>query len=567
VGLRPYQTECLAATHKEFFELGNNRLIDVLPTGTGKTPIISTVPQWFPGKRSMILVHTEELADQAADKVKRWNPDLKVGIEMAERCADRYDDVVVASVPTIGRSDSTRIRKFDPVEFGSIETDECHHSLGISYRNVYGHFGFTANSTPKDILMLGVTATPRRGDGEALLQVYDKIAYVYELRKAIEEGYLCPLRGYKVRTGTSIENVSTSNGDFQKDELSTAINTPSRNQLVLSEWQRHGENRKTVGYTVDIAHAKALASVFKLAGVKAEAVWGDDPQRQEKIAAHKAGSLRVLFTCGLIGEGYDDWEIACILMCAPTKSQLKFIQWAGRGTRIQEDIDNLLQAIAAGLQLLKEDCIILDFTDNCGRHSLVTLPSIFGLPPKLDLKGRSVLEAVQKIEEFEAAGKLLPLSEMQDLEDIDTLQSYVEQIDLFQVTFSPEVERCSEYQWHKVGEGEYVLMLPQGQRVTISQNFLGHYDIRGKVKGTGFEDAEKDLSTAFNTADNLVKFFGRSLLKDIRRERSQWDWAPITPEQRDAIAFQMRVRKKPLPDLSKMSRHEAGKLLRKLMAA
>src|SRR5581483_6642286 len=232
-------------------------------------------------------------------------------------------------------------------------------------------------------LLLGVTATNQRPDGKALSDIFEKISYTYSIRQAIGDGYLVPIRGFRVATETSLEDCSIHGGDFAKSELSRAIDTPERNRLVVSRWKELGEGRKTVAFTVDIEHAQHLAKEFNAAGIVAEAVWGDDPEREAKLKRFENGETNVLCNCQVLMEGYDDPSIECVVLARPTTSALAFTQMVGRGTRINPG---------------KKDLIVIDVVDNTSRHSLVTLPTLMGLSNTLDLEGQQLLEVVEKIE-------------------------------------------------------------------------------------------------------------------------------------------------------------------------
>jgi hypothetical protein len=429
---------------------------------------------------------------------------------------------------------------------------------------VIRHFGFMTG-LPCGRLLLGLTATPGRADGVGLARIFDKISFSYGMLEAIRDGWLCGLRGVRVRTGTNLDGVSSSDGEFSTRELSLAVNTPERNRLIVEEWLRTGETRKTIGFTVDIQHAKDLAEAFNDAGVKSEAVWGVDPERAEKLKAHKRGDFKVILNAGVLVEGYDDPEVQCVLLARPLRSALRYIQMVGRGTRLPKGIDNLLEAIARGLKLPKTDCLVMDFTDSSSRHSLVTLPSIFGLPPKLDMKGRPVAEIVQ---EFEEATAQRPETDFSELEDLSQIRSYIERIDLFEVKYAPEVEQNSKMQWHRTAEGDYVLNLPGRDKIALTKDLLGHWRIDGKVQGNEFESAEVELSAAFNTADTYLRYFGKNLMRLVRREsKSKMDKEPATSSQINAIKFNLRRLGRPIPDFTGVTKFEAAKVLNKLQAA
>ncbi len=545
MSLWPHQEKCLESVF-ENFDNGVEKLLCVLATGTGKTRIASQVPKRFPTKQNFFIVHTDELAQQAQLSMRLENPDLAVGIEMGQLYAPESCDIIVASPQTLGRDGSTRLERFDPERMGSIQIDEAHHSVAEGYGRILSYFGVGGLGDRTGKLVVGYTATPNRGDGIGLARVFDKIAFTYSMLDAMRDGWLVPLRGFRVRTGTSLDGVSTVAGDFKQNELEKAVNTHQRNGLIVEEWLKYGEGRKTIGFCVDIQHSKDLAEEFRAAGVDAVAVWGTDPDRASKLAWHKAGEITVVLNANVLTEGYDDPTVQCVLLAAPTKSALRYIQRVGRGTRLSDG---------------KADCIVLDFTDQTAKHSLATLPSIFGLPKNLNLKGMSITEAMGIVEN---ARRRNPDTNLDGVEDLDNLHTYVQQVNLMDVKYAPEVEENSQYQWHKNSEGEYVLLLPAHEQVRISENLLGHYTITGKVNGNEFTDEEKTIEAAFGRADDMLRYLGRNLMKFVRREAQGFGKEPITPRQSMAVAYAFRRAGLQVPNTNGWTKHQASSVLRKL---
>jgi ATP-dependent helicase IRC3 len=560
--LRPYQEEALNAIELNL-EQGVNRQVVVLPTGSGKTILFANIRKRLAlKKRSLILAHREELVEQARDKIQKWNPELRIGIEKAEHTCSDDDDVVVASVPTIGKAGSPRLLKLRPDEFDCIITDECHHGTATSYKAIYDHFGFGKGQNGDGRLLLGVTATPNRGDGQGLVQVFDKVVYSYSMLDAIRDGWLAPPRGYRIRTDTKLDAVHTLAGDFQQAELASAVNNDRRNSLIAQKWSELVGERSTIVFTVDINHAKRLAESYRGLAVKADAIWGNDPDRAEKLAAHRRGDIQVLMNCGVLTEGYDDWRVGCIVLARPTKSQLLFTQMVGRGARIEDGIGNLHEWLVSGNATAKEDFLVLDVADNTTRHSLVSLSSLFGLPAQMDLKGKKINEAVDKLEAVSMKHLDTDLSKCQD---IDRLEAYAEEVDLFTGKFVDEVEANSELQWHKTPQGNYVILLPWRERVSICKDWLGHWFIKGTVEGTKFEAETKHLDAAFHIADQRIKQLGSRFMNGLRRQsNAPWRDAPATPEQIKTLKWQLDKMKKPYPDFSKLSMSSAIALLNKL---
>lgn len=293
----------------------------------GKTVLFSNLLQAMNLKgRMMVLAHREELITSACDKIRCWNPTLRVGLEKAEQHS-RGEDIVVSSVATLGCSNSTRIRKFRPEDFDIIVIDEAHHATARSYRKIVEHFRIYED---RERLLLGVTATPNRSDGQGLSGVFEEIVHDYSILDAINEGWLVNLRGLAIRTRESLDMVGANREDFKVGELARAINTPQRNDLVARTWLEKAGDRRTVAFCADVQHALDLARTFKGYGISAEAVWGDDPLRSTKLAMHRKGNIEVICNCNVLTEGYDDW--ASLVYCSGATHQERRTVHADGGT-------------------------------------------------------------------------------------------------------------------------------------------------------------------------------------------------------------------------------------------
>jgi ATP-dependent helicase IRC3 len=559
---RDYQDRCHSAIRAEYIK-GTNRQLISMATGTGKTVVFSQLPDKtkdiLPGQM-LILAHREELIDQAIDKMRVINPRLRIDKEMAEHHADPSSaDAIVASVATLGRKGTKRLRNYNWSRIDKYITDEAHHSVASSYLNIYDAAGLFAPDDKR--LLLGVTATPQRGDGKALAQIYQKISFVYSMRQAIEDGWLVDVRGFRVVTNTSLDSVKTIGGDFAQDDLADAVNNPKRNQLVVEAWLDHAERRQTVVFTVDIKHALDLADMFRQYGVKAQAVWGNDPDRADKLERHRAGDITVLLNCGVLTEGYDDWRIACIVLARPTKSSVLFTQMVGRGTRLQEGTGNLKEypghitigdvtdciAERCNCPDIKRDCIVIDVVDASSRHSLITLPTLMGMSAKLNLKGSSLVRAIQQIEEAQQSH---PRIDCAKLEDITRLRTMVEQVNLFDVKFPAEVEQNSELTWYTAADGGYVLLLPnKAGEMRIKQNMLDRWEITGSIHGQKYRGERQFMEEAFGAADELTLSKLGKDNKLLKREQ-EWHGDPATLAQIRMLNKFMKGTPLP-PDLSK----------------
>lgn len=562
---RPYQSQAKSAVKTELSK-GTYRQLINMATGTGKTVVFSQLPDHLkdvlPGQ-TLVLAHREELIDQAVQKMRSINPHLRIDKEKAQHKADpSLADVIVASVATLGRKGTKRLEKYNWERFDKFITDEAHHSIASSYTNIYDAAGLM-NPVDKRLL-LGVTATPTRGDGKALAQLYKKIVFVYSMRQAIEDGWLVDVRGVRVTTSTNLDQVKIVGGDFAQDMLADAVNNPARNQTVVKAWLDHGQNRQTVGFTVDIKHAQDLAAMFQHYGVKAEAIWGDDPERADKLKRHKNRETTVLLNCGVLTEGYDDWQIGCIILARPTKSGVLFTQMVGRGTRLQDGCGNLksgeLPMEHAQLQFgeIKKDCIVIDVVDASSRHSLITLPTLMGMSSGLDLKGGSVVRAVKALE---TAQKEYSHIDFTKLQDITQLKSFIEQVNLFEVKFPPEVEENSQLSWHPAADGGFILLLPNKEEVRIKQNLLDQWEISGIIHNQKYKGIRDSIEQAFKVADDLIYDKAVESLKILKREAT---WHNDTPSIGQINLLKKLYKGKPIPDT--LTKGQASKLISSFLA-
>jgi ATP-dependent helicase IRC3 len=545
--LRPYQSKTIETIKRKFWG-GVNRQLVKWSTGLGKTCLATALPDALPlTKRMLFLVHRDELAQQTESKMRKWNPTRTIGVEMGDRRAGDAQ-IVIASVQSIGKAGSPRLLQFKPEDFQVIVTDEVHHGVSQSYRTIYDHFDVKNN---KEILHVGLTATPNRADGKGLNEILDEIVFDMGILDGIRQGWLADLRGIRVSSDTSLDSVGVRAGDFALEELSSTINVPVRNDLVVRAWLEHGKDRQSLVFATDIAHAKELAKAFRSYGVAAQEIYGADPDRAAKLKFHREGHIKVLVNADLLIEGYDDWRIGCIVLAKPTKSETRYVQIIGRGTRIPEGIDNLLRAREMGLHIEKEDCILIDVVDATTKHSLVSLPSLFGLNEKMNLRGAkitAVMEEVAKLKEEK------PFVDLTKVDDVKNLRTYAEQVDLFKVTFAPEIIQISEYQWHKTGHNAYVLLLTKGESVTVVSDLLGDWHIIGEVNGVQLSKRMANFEEAIREADYQVQIHGGRGLASIAKRKASWSNDPPTPGQ---LIMAKRFRISVPPGATKGELHQA----------
>ena len=451
--LRPYQEKCLESIVSEARQ-GVVRQVMVLATGTGKTIIFGHLPSKVrdKGKKTLILAHREELLTQAKDKLLKIDATLKIGIEQGPYNISESEidtlDVVLASVPTLGRENSERIQKFKPEDFGLIVCDECHHATSATYLNIFKHFDVLKGSikNPNGRVLLGCTATPSRADKVGLDKVFDKIVFSYTIQQGIEDGYLSDIKAYTVQTATDISQIHTRMGDFAEGELAEEVNNDDRNMLVVDSYKEIANHSKALVFAVNVEHAEELAGCFQQAGYRADYVVGttDHDDRKQILEDFNTGELEVLVNVGVLTEGYDEPSIETILMARPTKSSVLFSQIIGRGTRLFGG---------------KEYLNVVDFVDNTGKHSVVGLATLFGLPKNLKSRGKRITELVKKAEEILEVNPDYDVESIDDWSDLN-IDKIIKRVDILaQAELPAIVKSSSKYSWHRYLEG-YRIQFP-----------------------------------------------------------------------------------------------------------
>jgi superfamily II DNA or RNA helicase len=483
IALRPYQEEALSSISTNL-ENGINKQLVVLPTGAGKTVIFSHLPKFLSTSLPMlVLAHRGELLIQAQEKILWSNPQLDVQIEKAELHADMCD-VVVASVPTLGRAESERILKYPKDYFKTIVIDEAHHAAAPTYRRIIDYFNYD--------LLLGVTATPQRSDSVRLTDVFQEIVYYKTIQDLIQDGYLCRLVGYRVKTDTDISEVETNNGDYIASQLEEAINTPIRNASVVAAYLQIAPQKKAIVFASGVQHANDLALSFQQK-VATEVLLGTTSEQDRLDILHrfKTGETKVLVNVGVLTEGFDEPSVEAIILARPTRSSLLYTQIVGRGTRLFEG---------------KQHCIIIDIADTTKGKKPLGLPTLLGLPPEFDLQGQDLLEVAneyKKLEQFcpgEAVRVLNP-------DDIDVAYK---RIDLFMPPPPNEIVlQYSAFVWAEVGENDFHLGINNGESLRIYIDPLGRWTVElTQANSSSFKTTVlghvQDIREAFVRSDKWV---------------------------------------------------------------
>lgn len=439
---RPYQVAAKRAIYRAFRD--HRSVLVVLPTGTGKTIIFSMIAGEGAeaGRRMLILAHREELVAQAVDKLYRVTG-VTAAVEMAKRkeglrtwveSADMFGEgtggwvgdevepaeaegkvasVVVGSVQSMVR----RLKRFPPDYFHLVVVDEAHHTTARSYRSIVDHFS--------EAKVLGVTATPDRGDKAALGQVFETTAFQYEIEDAIGDGWLVPIIQHEVETDQlDLSKCRTTAGDFNAKDLDEVMTQAGLLHEVAGPTVELCGDRPAIVFTVTVKHAYLLAEVLREhARDRARKLGRPEPPnaiamaldgtadrvtRAKVVGDFMAGHTQYLCNVMLYSEGFDAPNCAAIVAARPTKSRALYSQQLGRGTRTlpgvvdvfadEEQFQERVDAIAASA---KPDMLVLDFAGNAGRHKLCNA---------LDVLGGDASPAVKK-----AAKAILDRGEVEDV--------------------------------------------------------------------------------------------------------------------------------------------------------
>lgn len=388
--LRDYQRKVVDSVIDELSDAKSTLV--VLPTGGGKTVCFAhLVKHYMTQGRVMVIAHREELIRQAASKIETitgYRPAVEMAIESSDENGFAKPKVIVASVQTLVTG---RVKRFDPNEFSLIITDEAHHCCAQSYQTVYSHI---LSGKAKH---LGVTATPDRADEQALGQIFETVAFDYELPQIIEDGWLVPITQKLVLVeGLDYSKVKTTAGDLNQGDVAAAqANEQILHEMIAPIIELAGE-RKTIVFATpgskkteegddDFHIAQRMTEILnRHKPDSARRVSQDTPKvvRRQMLQDFAEGRFQFLVNVGVLTEGFDDPSIRVVAITRPTKSRSLYAQMIGRGTRpLPGTVDGYAlphERRHAIKTSEKPHVEILDFVGNSGRHKLVNTADILG---------------------------------------------------------------------------------------------------------------------------------------------------------------------------------------------
>lgn len=536
--LRGYQDEALdrsAAAEAR----GVRAQLGVAATGLGKTIIFAEKARRTVG-RTLVLVHRDELAQQAVAKLLVVWPGADVGVVKAER-NDVRCDVVVASVQTLNRparlaqlmapwTDPGLLSAAEP--FALVVVDEAHH---VQEDNSYGGIlkalragqpcercggsgeivdylgGYDTIPCPcvPGPLLLGVTATPDRGDRMGLDKTFHEVVFSYDTLFGIRAGYLADVRGKRVTVqALDLGALKVRHGDVDQGQAGAAMEDAQAHRYIVKAWHEHAAGRRTLVFTPTIEVARLVAEAFNHAGVAAAYVHGGTPQDERRALLGPAGlfasgDVQVVANCAVLTEGYDEPRVDCIVVARPTRSRALYTQMVGRGLRRHPE---------------KVDCLVLDVVGATAEHSLITVPSLFGLE-----KGHARAMA-------DGTGRLASVVQARDDELVALGRMTAADADLFRAV---RAEGIAWVQAHSTGDelrryvrplgrqpdGSYPTVVLAQRTATTWTAGLWHPATRDAAERKGVLIAEVDLELAQGVAEDYVRTHGPDT---ITRADAEW---------------------------------------------
>ena len=374
MNLRPYQTAALEAV-REAYRQKHRAVLVVMPTGTGKTVLFAEISRLAKGP-VLVLAHRQELVEQAREKISLWCNDV-VAVEMAQQRGFTRPDgtrpkIAVASIQTLRQ----RLKEVPRDAFKIVVVDEAHHATSDSYRAVLDHF---------DAYLLGVTATPDRSDRVPLGEIFSAVAFEYDMRRAIHDGWLCPIRSFLVQTQADFSGVRKVAGELAIRDVEDILTQELHLAEIATPILRERGDRPTIVFAASVAHAHSLCRVMNEQAGDPDFAAALDGSSSFELRApvldrFRRGEIKVLVNCSLFTEGFDVPQIALVAIARPVLSRSFYAQMVGRGTRIAKG---------------KQDLLVLDFVPGNCRHSLAQAVDIFASAnPEVQERARRIAQEV-----------------------------------------------------------------------------------------------------------------------------------------------------------------------------
>ncbi len=466
------------------------RQLIVLSTGLGKTITGLALAKRL-GGRALWLAHTEELVLQPERACGLVWPEVSRGVVKAER-NEYMRHMVFASIQTAQREE--RAERLAQQGFEFVVVDEAHHALSDGYRYLLNKLGCFTPGGPK---LLGLTATPERGDNGALDEVFEGVVFQMGIKSAIDGGYLVPPRVVERRINIDLDAIAVSRGDYGQTALNKALLQANIVEEIVAGYEEHiAGQRKTLIFVISIEQAELVSKALCARGYRFASVSGETPRedRRRILARLKSGELQGIANCMVLTEGFDEPSVDAIVLARPTQSKPLLIQKVGRGLRLFPN---------------KQDCLVLDMVGVSKRNTLVQAAVIFG----------------EKEESEEERNTQKPLDMFTDPEAywLARLQAQIGG-----VKGAPR----SKLHWVPDGNGGWLLAAAEfgTVRMVAAPEELWLVDVVGCREGPSYQqlsDAPVDMGTAQALADDYVRRVSRTLTA----RKTKWREGGATEKQ------------------------------------
>lgn len=343
IKLRPYQAKGINDI-RESIKAGHRSTLYVLPTGGGKTMVSAYMAHGTISKRKrfMFLVHRKELVIQSAKTMAAWG--LSYGI-ITPTVTQTNHPLQIASIGTL----ANRIKRLPVPDV--VFVDEAHHVNAATHSGVLRYYAEHGS------IIVGLTATPQRLDGQGLGEHFTNMVQGPSSAELMEAGYLSQYRLYGPKEAVDLSELRTRAGDYATDDLEKLMDKPKIIGDAVEHYADLAMGKRAIVFCVSIKHSMHTAESFTAAGIKAEHIDGSlaDQERASIITRFASGQTQVLCNVGIVSEGFDVPACKCVIMLRPTKSLTLHLQALGRGLRPTED---------------GEPAIILDHVQNFLTHGM-----------------------------------------------------------------------------------------------------------------------------------------------------------------------------------------------------
>ena len=337
--LRTYQAEAIHAVRRSL-GTSHKRPVLMIPTGGGKTRIAGEIIRMAlaKGNRCMFVVPFLSLIDQTVESF-RSDGITDIGVIQGNHwMTNPSAKVQVCSIQTLARRDL-------PVEVGLVIIDEAHSGWRFLHEWMKSW-----SSVP----FIGLTATPwARG----MAKHWDDLIIASDTATMIDQGYLSQYKTY-APGHPDLSGVKIVAGDYHEGQLGEAMDKTPLIADIVRTWRKLADGQPTLLFAVNRAHASHCQQEFVAAGIPAGYIDANtEPEERSIIAGRFAsGEIKVVCNVGCLTTGID-WDVRCIVLARPTRSEILFVQMIGRGLRT-----------APG----KDHCIIIDHSDTHQRLGFVT---------------------------------------------------------------------------------------------------------------------------------------------------------------------------------------------------